>query len=278
VNVLIAEDETLIRLDLCDMLERAGLHVCAEAHDGEQAVALARTTEPDVAILDVKMPSLDGVEVARQILRERPIPIVIVSAYTEQALVERAADAGVFGYLAKPFREQDLLPAIATAQARFNELTAVREEVETLSDALAARKAIERAKGILMQKDSLTEDAAFARHCRSCDRGVRDLNPLQWRPDASAAARAPRGAQCAGIRSSGGGPACHYLAGRPHFRTARGRTGEAVAREDGLLRPRARRFHALGQFERRERLAEQEPAGMLDERHAGRLRDERHGA
>jgi response regulator NasT len=163
MNVLIAEDETLIRLDLRDMIERAGLYVCAEAHDGEQAVALARTTEPDVAILDVKMPSLDGVEAARQILRERPIPIVIISAYTEQALVERAAGAGVFGYLAKPFREQDLLPAIATAQARFNELTAVREEVETLSDALAARKAIERAKGILMQKDSLTEDAAFAR-------------------------------------------------------------------------------------------------------------------
>jgi AmiR/NasT family two-component response regulator len=163
MNVLIAEDETLIRLDLRDMIECAGLHVCAEAHDGEQAVALARTTEPDVAILDVKMPVLDGVEAARQILRDRPIPIVIVSAYTEQALVERAADAGVFGYLAKPFREQDLLPAIATAQARFNELSAVREEVETLSDALAARKAIERAKGILMQKDSLTEDAAFAR-------------------------------------------------------------------------------------------------------------------
>jgi response regulator NasT len=163
MNVLIAEDETLIRLDLRDMIERAGLKVCAEAHDGEQAVALARATEPDVAILDVKMPVLDGVEAARQILRERPIPIVIVSAYTEQALVERAADAGVFGYLAKPFREQDLLPAIATAQARFSELAAVREEVETLSDALAARKAIERAKGILMQKDSLTEDAAFAR-------------------------------------------------------------------------------------------------------------------
>jgi two-component system, response regulator PdtaR len=163
MNVLIAEDETLIRLDLRDMIERAGLHVCAEAHDGEQAVALARTTQPDLAILDVKMPSLDGVEAARQILAERPIPIVIVSAYTEQALVERAADAGVFGYLAKPFREQDLLPAIATAQARFNELSAVREEVETLSDALAARKAIERAKGILMAKDSLTEDAAFAR-------------------------------------------------------------------------------------------------------------------
>src|SRR6267142_2522935 len=163
MNVLIAEDETLIRLDLRDMIERAGLNVCAEAHDGEQAVALARTTEPDVAILDVKMPSLDGVEAARQILRARPIPIVIVSAYTEQALVARAADAGVFGYLAKPFREEDLLPAIATARARFGELSAVRDQVETLADALAARKAIERAKGILMEKQALSEDAAFAR-------------------------------------------------------------------------------------------------------------------
>src|SRR5439155_14724138 len=119
--------------------------------------------EPDLAILDVKMPGLDGLEAARRIMAKRPIPVVIVSAYTEPVLVDRAAEVGVFGYLAKPFREEDLLPAIATARARFSELTAVREEVETLADALAARKAIERAKGILMQKESLTEDAAFAR-------------------------------------------------------------------------------------------------------------------
>src|SRR5207247_10794521 len=114
-------------------------------------------------ILDVKMPGLDGLEAARRILDERPIPVVIVSAYTERALVERAVDIGVFGYLAKPFRDEDLLPAIAMARARFAELSAVREEVETLAEALAARKAIERAKGSLMQKDSLTDDAAFAR-------------------------------------------------------------------------------------------------------------------
>jgi len=163
MRVLIGEDETLIRLDLRQMLERAQLEVCAEARDGIQAVELARSEKPDLAILDVKMPGLDGLEAARRILAERPIPVVIVSAYTERALVERAADVGVFGYLAKPFREEDLLPAIATARARFAELTAVREEVETLADALAARKSIERAKGILMQKESLTEDAAFAR-------------------------------------------------------------------------------------------------------------------
>jgi response regulator NasT len=163
MKVLIGEDETLIRLDLRGMLERAGYDVVGEAHDGDQAVELARSTEPDLAILDVKMPQLDGIEAARRILAERPIPVVIVSAFTESKLVNRAAEAGVFGYLAKPFREADLMPAIATARARFGELAAVREEVDSLADALAARKAIERAKGILMQKDGLAEDAAFAR-------------------------------------------------------------------------------------------------------------------
>ena len=163
VRVLVGEDETLIRLDLKAMLERAGFDVCAEARDGLEALELARSEEPDLAVLDVKMPRLDGIEAARRMLDERPIPIVIVSAFTERSLVSRAADAGVFGYLAKPFRENDLLPAIATAQARFGELAAVRDQVESLADALAARKAIERAKGILMEKQALSEDAAFAR-------------------------------------------------------------------------------------------------------------------
>ena len=163
MKVLIGEDESLIRLDLRGMLERAGFDVVAEAHDGAEAVELARSEEPDLAIMDVKMPQLDGIEAARRILAERPIPVVIVSAYTEELLVTRAAEAGVFAYLAKPFREEDLMPAIATARARFSELAAVREEVDSLADALAARKAIERAKGILMQKNGLSEDAAFAR-------------------------------------------------------------------------------------------------------------------
>jgi AmiR/NasT family two-component response regulator len=178
MRVLVGEDETLIRLDLRTLLERAGFEVCAEARDGGEAVELARSEEPDLAILDVKMPGLDGIEAARRILDERPIPIVIVSAYTEQALVARAAEAGVFGYLAKPFREEDLLPAIATARARFGELNAVREEVETLADALAARKAIERAKGILMAKDSLTEDAAFARLRRASQSSGRPMRVI----------------------------------------------------------------------------------------------------
>jgi len=163
VRILIAEDETIIRLDLRELLERAGFEVCAEARDGEEAVELARATEPDLALLDVNMPRLDGIEAARRILEERPIPIVIVTAYGEQELVSRAVEVGVFGYLVKPFRETDLLPAIATAQGRYEELAAVRTEAASLADALAARKAIERAKGLLMERERLTEQEAFAR-------------------------------------------------------------------------------------------------------------------
>jgi response regulator NasT len=163
MRILIAEDETIIRLDLRDLLERAGHEVVAEARDGEEAVAMARSHEPDVAVLDVRMPRLDGIEAAKAILDERPIPIVMLTAYGEDELVARAVEAGVFGYLVKPFREQDLVPAIATARARFAELAAVREEAESLADALAARKAIERAKGLLMTKEGLSESDAFAR-------------------------------------------------------------------------------------------------------------------
>jgi len=162
-RVLVAEDETIIRLDLRGLLESAGFEVCAEARDGEEAVALARETHPDVALLDVKMPRLDGIEAARRILDERPIPIVMVTAYGERDLVSRAVEAGVFGYLVKPFRETDLLPAIETARARHDELCALREEAESLAEALAARKAIERAKGILMEREGLSEPEAFAR-------------------------------------------------------------------------------------------------------------------
>ena len=162
-RVLIAEDETIIRLDLKGLLEGVGFEVCAEARDGEEAVQLARDTAPDLALLDVKMPRLDGVEAARRILDERPIPIVMVTAYGERDLVTRAVEAGVFGYLVKPFRETDLLPAIETARARHEELRALREEADSLAEALAARKAIERAKGILMAKDGLTENQAFGR-------------------------------------------------------------------------------------------------------------------
>ena len=163
MRILIAEDETIIRLDLRELLEKAGFDVCAEAKDGEEAVTLARTFEPDLALLDVKMPKLDGIDAARRILEERPIPIVMVTAYGEEELVSRAVEAGVFGYLVKPFRETDLLPAIATARARHEELAALRDEADSLAEALAARKAIERAKGLLMEREGLTEQEAFAR-------------------------------------------------------------------------------------------------------------------
>jgi two-component system, response regulator PdtaR len=163
MRVLVAEDETIIRLDLKDLLERSGFEVCAEARDGEEAVTLARSEHPDVAIMDVKMPKLDGIEAARRILDERPIPIVMLTAYGQDELVQRAAEAGVFGYLVKPFREQDLLPAIRTARARHDELAALREEAESLAEALAARKSIERAKGLLMVKENLSEQEAFER-------------------------------------------------------------------------------------------------------------------
>jgi response regulator NasT len=163
MRILIAEDETIIRLDLRGLLEAAGFEVCAEARDGEEAIELARSEQPDLAVLDVKMPKLDGIEAARRILDERPIPIVMVTAYAERDLVSRAVEAGVFAYLVKPFRETDLLPAIETARARHEELAALREEAESLAEALAARKAIERAKGLLMAKEGLSEADAFAR-------------------------------------------------------------------------------------------------------------------
>ena len=163
MRLLIAEDETIIRLDLRELLERAGFEVCAEAHDGLEAVELARTELPDLAILDVKMPRLDGIEAAKRILDERPIPIVILTAYGQQELIARAVEAGVYGYLVKPFRETDLLPAIETARARHAELMALREEADSLAEALAARKLVERAKGLLMKKEKLSEQDAYAR-------------------------------------------------------------------------------------------------------------------
>jgi two-component system, response regulator PdtaR len=163
MRVLLAEDETIIRLDLKDLLERAGYEVCAEAKDGEEAIALARREQPDIAILDVKMPKLDGIDAARRILEERPIPIVMLTAYSQGELVSRAVEAGVFGYLVKPFREADLLPAIRAASARHEELVALREEAQSLAEALATRKVIERAKGLLMEREGLTEQEAFGR-------------------------------------------------------------------------------------------------------------------
>ena len=203
MRILIAEDETIIRLDLRELLEKAGFDVCAEARDGEEAVTLARTVEPDLALLDVKMPKLDGIDAARRILDERPIPIVMVTAYGEEELVSRAVEAGVFGYLVKPFRETDLLPAIATARARHEELAALREEADSLAEALAARKAIERAKGLLMEREGLTEQDAFARLRKASQISGRPLKVVAEALIATLDAT-PRRLRCVAARSVAG--------------------------------------------------------------------------
>ena len=161
-SVVIVDDHHLFRAGVRAELDGL-VEVRGDASTVEDAVRLVLETEPDVVLLDVKMPRLDGIEAARRILDERPVPIVMVTAYGERELVSRAVEAGIFGYLVKPFRETDLLPAIATARARHEELRAAREEAGSLAEALAARKAIERAKGILMEREGLSEPEAFAR-------------------------------------------------------------------------------------------------------------------
>jgi len=163
MRVLVAEDETIIRLDVRALLERAGHLVVAEARDGLEAVALAAEHEPDLIVMDVRMPHLDGIEAARKITAARAVPIVMLTAYSESDLVARASEAGAFGYLIKPFREVDLLPAIDTARARFDEMAALRVEAASLQEALTSRKAVERAKGILMQREGIDEAEAFRR-------------------------------------------------------------------------------------------------------------------
>jgi response regulator NasT len=174
-RVLIAEDETIIRLDLRSLLEAHGFEVCGEARDGIEAVELAASLDPDVVLLDVKMPHLDGIEAAKRILAERPTPIVMLTAYGQDELVGRAVEAGVFAYLTKPFREQDVVPAIQTAQARHGELVELKQQTSSLLEALEARKSIERAKGILMAKEGLTEEEAFARLRRASQRSGRPM-------------------------------------------------------------------------------------------------------
>ena len=177
-RVLIAEDETIIRLDLRGLLEKNGFDVCGEARDGVEAVELAASLEPDVIVMDVKMPRLDGIEAAKRILEKRPVPIVMLTAFGQEELVARAVDVGVFGYLAKPFREQDVIPALVAAQARHAEFAEVKLHASSLLEALEARKSIERAKGILMAKEGLSEEEAFARLRRASQRSGRPMKVI----------------------------------------------------------------------------------------------------
>jgi AmiR/NasT family two-component response regulator len=160
-RVLIAEDEALIRLDLREMLQEEGYDVIGEAADGEQAVALAMDLNPDLVICDVKMPKMDGIAAAAQIADKRIAPVVILTAFSQRDLIERARDAGAMAYLVKPFQKRDLLPAIEMATSRFSEIRALEGEVTDLRERLEARKLIERAKGLLMSKHAMSEPEAF---------------------------------------------------------------------------------------------------------------------
>ena len=163
LRVLVADDESLRVMSLKGQLESIGHKVIAEAANGKEAVGLARELKPDLAILDIKMPEMDGIEAAKTITQERPIPIILLTAFSEKELAERAAEANVAAYLMKPVSEHDLLPAIALAVSRFKEFQALHQEVDDLRDALETRKLVERAKGILMRRLNLTEEEAFRR-------------------------------------------------------------------------------------------------------------------
>ncbi len=161
VRLLVAEDETLIRLDLVEMLVEAGYEVVAQVSDGEQAVALTRELKPDLVIMDVKMPVLDGISAAEQIGRERIAPVVMLTAFSQKELVERARDAGVMAYIVKPFTVSDLAPAIDIARSRWVELHTLEAEIADLEERLETRKAVDRAKGVLMAELKISESEAF---------------------------------------------------------------------------------------------------------------------
>lgn len=160
-TVVIAEDEALIRMDLAEMLTEEGYDVVGQAGDGAKAVELAEQLRPDLVILDVKMPVLDGIAAAERIASQRIAPVVILTAFSQRELVERARDAGAMAYLVKPFSKSDLVPAIEMAVSRFAEVTLLEQEVADLQDRLETRKAVDRAKSILQQQLQLTEPEAF---------------------------------------------------------------------------------------------------------------------
>ena len=158
-RILIAEDETLIRMDLAEMLRESGYDVVAEATNGEEAIAFASELKPDLAILDVKMPKMDGISAAEVIVKTSPV--LMLTAFSQKELVERALDAGVMAYVVKPFTIDDLIPAIEIATARYQQMVALQTEISDLTERLETRKIIDRAKGLLMQAMNLSEPEAF---------------------------------------------------------------------------------------------------------------------
>ncbi len=161
IRILVAEDEALIRLDLAEMLTEAGYDVVAQASNGEQAVDLTRALRPDLVIMDVKMPVLDGISAAEQINKERIAPVVMLTAFSQKELVERARDAGVMAYIVKPFSASDLAPAIDIARSRWVELYALEAEIADMGERLETRKSVDRAKGVLMVQLKISEAEAF---------------------------------------------------------------------------------------------------------------------
>jgi len=160
-RVIIADDESLIRLDIKEMLTTLGYLVVGEAGDGVSAVNLARELRPDLVIMDIKMPGMDGIAAAKVLTEEKLAPVLLLTAFSQQDLVERAREAGVVGYIVKPFREAELVPAIEIALARFQEFQALEKETADLKETLETRKLVDRAKGLLMDTHGLTEAEAF---------------------------------------------------------------------------------------------------------------------
>ncbi|MCC6446878.1 MAG: response regulator [Armatimonadetes bacterium] len=163
LRIVIADDESIIRMDLRGMLEQMGHTVIGEAGDGIKAIALIRELKPDVAILDIKMPDMDGIDAAKIISNEKLAPVLLLTAYSQMDLIERAREAGVFAYLVKPFKESDLMPALDIAIARYREYADLEKEASALADKLETRKLLDRAKGILMDQHGLSEAEAFRR-------------------------------------------------------------------------------------------------------------------
>ena len=163
LRIIIADDEAVIRMGLRAMLEERGYAVVGEAAEGRRAVDLVEKLRPDLVFLDIKMPGLDGLAAAEQLIAAHRVPVIILTAYGDRALIDRAREAGVMGYLMKPLREADLEPAIQVALARYRDLQALAEEVTDLQDALEARKLVERAKAALMQRLGLSDEEAYRR-------------------------------------------------------------------------------------------------------------------
>lgn len=162
-RIIIADDESLIRMDLREMLSHLGYDVIGEAADGREAVELADRLRPDLVIMDIRMPEVDGISAAQDLAVRRIAPVVLLTAYSEQSLIGRAKDAGVCGYLVKPFRETELMPVIELALSRFRAMCDLEQEVTDLREALETRKLVERAKGVLMEVHGLRESEAFNR-------------------------------------------------------------------------------------------------------------------